>query len=176
MKNWAFAAIIFLLGASMLTPRAHADPTVAPKNPRNGPYQGTGDRDISQSAWQSWQAPVGTVDPERLIPDNSGDSTASGTLPQNHADPFKSDSFQLANNLKDGKPIQIEQSKPIEKIESDTADSTSTPTAVVATAAPKPKSNSRRILIIALISVAFLGYRKFRRANAGPYPPKPNFL
>ena len=170
MKNWAFVAIVFLLSTSILIPLARAEPTVAPKNPQTGPYQGTGERDISQGAWQSWQAPVGTVDPERLIPSDSADSTTSAALPQ-YPGPFKSDSL-MANSLKDGKPIQVEESKPIEKIESETTDSAPAP--VLATVAPKPKSDSKRILMIAIVSVAFLGYRKFRRAN--PNRPKPSFL
>ena len=173
MKNWAFAATTFLLSITVLIPLAHAEPSVAPKNPKTVPFQGTGGRDISESAWESWQAPVGTTDPERLIPSDSTNSTAN-TAVAYHFDSFKSDS--LPNTYKDGKPIQVEQSKPIEKIETVTADSAPQPATVLATAAPKSKSNSKRVLMIAVVSVAFLGYRKFRRANAGPYPPKPSFL
>ena len=175
MNNWAFAATIFLLSASILTPRAHAEPTMTPKNPRNVPFEGTGGRDISESAWQSWQAPVGTIDPERLIPGESTNSTANAASASYHFDSFKSDSFQFGNTVKDGKPIQVEEPKLSEKIESGT-DSPSQTTAVLATPVPKPKSDSKRILMIAIVSVAVLGYRKFRRANTSPHPPKPNFL
>ncbi len=173
MKTWAFAASILFLGTSLSAPLAHAGPTVPPKVQKTLPFQGEGGRDISQSAWQSWQAPVGTVDPERLIPDDSTDSAAE--LPQYHFDSFKSDSFQLASSLKGGKPIQVEESKPVE-IESENSGSAPQSPAVVATAVPKPKSDSKRILMVAIVSVAVLGYRKFRRSHVGPYPPKPSFL
>lgn len=170
MKNRAFVVSVFLLGTFVSTPLAHGDPTIAPKNPRATPYQGNGP-DISQGAWQSWQAPVGTVDPDRLISDDSTNSTAGY-----HFDSIKSDSFQLANaSNKGGKPIQVERTKPIE-IESENTEPVAPPNPVLATATPKPKSDSKRIIMVAVISVAVLGYRKFRRANTSPYPPKPNFL
>ena len=173
MKNSALAATIFLFCISIWTPQAAAALTPPPKNPKSVPFQGAGGRDISESAWQSWQAPVGTTDPERLIPSDSTNSTADAAPAAYHFDSFKSDSFQLANTFQDEKPIQVEESKPIEKIENETD---SQPAAVLATAAPQPKSDSKRILMIAFVSVAVLGYWKFRRANAHPYPPKPGFL
>lgn len=168
MKYWAFAATILLLGISVSTPVALAQPQ--PRAPQTVPFQGAGGRDISQNPWQSWQAPVSTVDPERLISNDLTNSAASA------AAPFKSDAFQLANTFKDGKPIQVEETKPIERIEGGNADSTVQAPAVLATAAPKPKSDSKRIMVIAIVCVAALAYRKFRRANASPHPPKPSFL
>jgi hypothetical protein len=162
MKVWAFTATILLLGISVLIPVARAQPQ--PKPPKTVPFRGSGGRDISQSPWQSWQAPVGTVDPERLISNDPSNSAANAAVP------FKSDSFQAA------KPIQVEEAKPIERIESESPDSTATTPAVLATTAQKPKSDSKRIITIAIICVAALAYRKFRRANASRRPPKPNFL
>jgi len=176
MKTWAIAASILILGTSASTPLAHADPSVQPRAQKTVPFQGAGGRDISQSAWQSWQAPVGTVDPERLIPSDSTDSTATAAGQQYHFDSFKGGSFQLASGVKEGKPIQVEESKSIEAVENQSDNSAPKPAAVVATAAPKPKNDSHRVLMIAFISVAVLGYRKFRRANASQHPPKPNFL
>ncbi len=168
MKYWDVAATVFLLGLSVFTPVAHAQPQ--PRSPKTVPFQGVGGRDISQSPWQNWDAPVSTVDPERLIQNDSSNSAAGAAVP------LKSDSLPLANVFKDGKPIQVEETKPIERIEIGNADSSAQAPAVVATAAPKPKSNSKRILIVAIVCVAALAYRKFRRANARPYPPKPSFL
>ena len=164
MKIRAFAAIVFLVGTYISTSDLHAEPTVQPKNPKRVPYQDNSGPDISQNAWQNWQAPVATIDPDRLISDDSTGTTAVAGI--------KSGLFQVAN----GKPVEVEASKPNENTESSSTDSAVKPAPMLATAAPKPKSDSKRIIMIAVISVAVLGYRKFRRANAGPYPRKPNFL
>ena len=167
MKIWAIAAIVLLIGMETFTPAAHAEPRVQSNNPKRVPFQDNSGPDISENAWQNWQAPVATVDPDRLISDNStnlNNATASAEL--------KSGAFQVA----EGKPIQVEATKPIEKIESASTENPDKPAPMLATVAPKPKSDSKRIIVIAVISVAVLGYRKFRRASANPYPPKPNFL
>ncbi len=114
MKYRAIAATVLLLSTSIFAPVAHAQPQ--PQFPQKS-WRRAGGRDISQSPWQSWQAPVSTVDPERLIQNDSSNSAASA------AALFKSDAVPLANAFKDGKPIQMEATKPIESIESANADS-----------------------------------------------------
>ena len=166
MKNWALVATVFVLGTFILTPLAHSEPRMSPRT-KALPFQGSGGRDISEDGWQNWQAPVGTVDPEQLISDDSTNSTVDASLPKIH-----SGSFQVAG----GKPIQIEASKPIEMVANGNNPAIDRPAPVLVTATPKPKSDSKRIILVAVISVAVLSYRKFRRANATPYPPKPNFL
>jgi len=171
MKNWAFAITIFLIGGFVVTSAVRAAPP-PPRYPKTMPFEGAGDRDISENAWRSWQAPVGTVDPSRLIPDNSTDSAASNGFSLN-----ASDSFQPAKSFEQGKPIEVEQTKPIERFEPENTgltDHRSPP--LLATTSPKSKSDSKRIIMVAAISVAVLAYRKFRRAHASRYPPKPNFL
>jgi hypothetical protein len=163
MKNWAFAITIFLVGAFMVTSAVQAAPP-PPRYPKTTPFQGSGGRDISENAWQNWQAPVGTVDPSRLIANNSADTTASNGFPLN-----ASDSFQLAKSFDQEKPIQVEQSKPIDRFDHQSAP-------LLATTSPKTNGDSKRIVMVAAVSVAVLAYRKFRRARAGRYPPKPNFL
>ena len=159
-------AIVFVLGTFILTPFAHGEPRMSPRT-KTLPFQGSGGRDISEDGWQSWQAPVGTVDPEQLISDDSTNSTADASLPKIH-----SGSFQVAS----GKPIQIEASKPIEMVGNGNKAAIDRPVPVLATARTKPESDSKRIILVAVISVAVLSYRKFRRVNATPRPPKPNFL
>ena len=142
-----------------------------PRYPQTTPFQGSGGRDISQNVWQNWQAPVGTVDPSRLIPNNSADSAASNGFSLN-----ASDSFQTAKSYDQEKPIQVEQTKPIERSEPENSGLTDPQSApLLATTSPKT-SDSKRIVMVAAISVAVLAYRKFRRAHTGRYPPKPNFL
>jgi hypothetical protein len=174
MKNRALTITIFLLGTFTLIPITRAD-SLAPKNPRTLPFSPPG-RDISQSTWQSWQAPVGTVDPSRLIPNDSTESMAASGLPQNQFNSLKFDSFQSAKSFEKGTPIEVEQTKPIEKFETENPAPVNQSTPALATAVPKTNSDSKRIVMVALISVAVLAYRKFRRAHAGRYPPKPNFL
>jgi len=176
MKNRAFAITVFLLTAFVVTSITHAD-SLQPKNNRSLPFQGAGGRDISESAWQNWQAPVGTVDPNRLIPTDSTDFSASNGLPQNQLASLKSDSLELPKAFKAGTPIEVEQTKPIERFEpvkAGSAEYQSVP--LLATTTPKTKSDSKRIIMVAAISVGVLAYRKFRRAHAGRYPPKPSFL
>jgi hypothetical protein len=171
MNNRAFAITIFLVGAVIITSAVRAAPP-APRYPKTMPFQGAGGRDISENAWQNWQAPVGTVDPSKLIPENSADSAASNGISLS-----ASDSFQLAKSFDQGKPIQVEQIKPSEKFETENTgltDHQSVP--LLGTTSPKTKSDSKRIVMVAAISVAVLAYRKFRRAQAGRHPPKPNFL
>jgi hypothetical protein len=175
MRNRAIAAAIFLLGILVFVSIAHSQP-LQPKNDKTPPFQGAGGRDVSQSIWQSWQAPVGTVDPDRLIPNESTGSKTVDAFPQYHSDSLKSESYQLANAFNGGTPIQVEEAKSIEKMETGNADSAVQSAPALATAGPKAKSNSRWIVLVACLSVGVLAYRKFRRANAGPYPPKPNFL
>ena len=162
MKNRALVAVGFILGVFILTPCARGEL----RNPKALPFQGSSGRDISEEGWRSWQAPVGTVDPEQLISNDSTNSTVGASLPKIH-----SGAFQVAG----GKPIQIEASKPIEMVADGNNAAIDRPAPVLATATPKPKSDSKRIILVAVISVAVLSYRKFRRASS-PYPPKPNFL
>ena len=175
MKNRALAVTIFLVGAFLVTFAVRADPP-PPRYPNTMPFQGAGGRDISQSAWQSWQAPVGTVDPSRLIPNDSPESMTASGLPQNQFDSLKFDPFQSAKSFDKGTPIEVEQAKPIEKFETENSAPMNQSTPTLATAAPKTRSDSKRIITVAVISVLALAYRKFRRAHAGRYPPKPNFL
>jgi len=169
MKNRAFAITMVVVGVCFASRLVWADATLQPKNPKNAPFEGSGGRDISQNPLESWQAPVGTVDPSRLMP---AESMSSNGISPNGLGATKSDSVQLAKAFTPGTPIQIEQSQTIPKAEN----ANSTPAEVIATATPKGKSNSKRIITIGLICVAILAYRKFRRAHAGRYPPKPNFL
>src|SRR5947208_2114723 len=105
MKNRALTITIFLLGTFTIIPLTRAD-SLAPKNPRTLPFSPAG-RDISQSEWQGWQAPVGTVDPSRLIPNDLVDCPASNGFPLNASGSLKGDSFQLAKSFEQGKPIQM---------------------------------------------------------------------
>lgn len=173
MKNRAFAAIIFLLGAFVFISSAQGEPRLQGKNPSMVPFPGTAGQDMSQGGWQNWQAPVGTVDPDRLISSDSTVSTMAGVSPA-HSDSIQSDS-RLADAFRDGTPIQVEKPKLVETT-TESARSAGQPAAALANAAPKAKSDSKRIVLIACISLAVLAYRKFRRANARPYPRKPSFL
>jgi hypothetical protein len=170
MKNWAFAISVFLVGTSMVTSAVRAEPP-PPRYPKTTPSLGAGGRDISENAWQTWQAPVGTVDPSRLIPNNSADTTASNGFSLNASD------SQLTKSFDQGKPIQVEQIKPTESFVPENTGLTDHRSApLLAATSPKTKSDSKRIVMVAAISVAVLAYRKFRGAHTGRYPPKPNFL
>jgi len=104
-----------------------------------------------------WKAPTATVDPGSLIPD---DSTNSRPL---------LGSFKLTNVFKGG---PMENAKPIEMVQPHLEASIyDQPVPAVA----PPQHGTHRVAIIALISVALLAFRKFRRPNNG-VPPKPNFL
>ena len=171
MKNRAFAITVFLLGTFIVVTMTRADSSLAPRNPGTLPFSPAG-RDITQSAWESWQAPVGTVDPSRLIPNSSADAVASNGFSLN-----ASDSFPLAKSFDQEKPIQVEQAKLIERSVSENTELTAHRSApLLASTSPKTKSDSKRIVMVAAISVAVLAYRKFRRVQVGRYPPKPNFL
>jgi hypothetical protein len=172
MRNRAIAAAIFLLGTFVFVSLAHSD-SLQPNNEKTLPFQGAGGRDVSQSSWQSGQAPVGTVNLDPLSPNDSDDSKRTDAVPQFHSDSIKSESYQLADAFNGGTPIQEEEAKPIEKIEK--ADSVIQPAPALASAAPKAKSNWK-LLTGAALCFAVLAYRKFRRAKARPYPPKPRFL
>jgi len=174
MKNRALAATLTLIGTFVFSSPAPAEQTLPPKIPPTLPFQGAGGRDVSENAWQGWQAPVGTVDPDRLVSSDSTDSTSQGQS-QSHFDSLKSDSLQPAKSFDDAKPIQVEASKPIEKVDRMDAEPGNQPAPVLATAAPKTKSDSK-LIVGAVLCFAILAYRKFRRAKAGPHPPKPNFL
>ncbi len=165
------AILITFLGIAILPQVAQADLSVAPNRPINKPYQDLVGRDISQNGWSGWQTPVGTVDPGRLIP--SDDSSNSVKILTGSLASPKSNSFELTGTFDQGKAIHIEKTKPIEEIEPKTADTAVNPVPVpIAVAAPR--SDSRRIMLIAAGSVALLAFRKFRRTSN--IPKKPNFL
>ena len=164
------------LGAFIVTtfgqvPCARAGTPVEGKKPI--PFQGDAGRDVSQDAWSSWQAPVETVDPSRLL--DSTESTNTDAAPGLHFGSLGSNSYQLADAFTGRTRAQVVDTKPIERLETSTGRTSPVPAApVLATTAPK--NGSKRIMLIAGASVAILAYRKFRRTNARPYPPKPNFL
>jgi len=168
MKNRAFALTIVIVGVCFASELVWAD-ALQPKNTQKAPYTGSGGRDISQNPWQSWQAPVGTTDPSRLIP---AESTESNGISPNELVAPKPESVQLAKSFAQGTPIEVEQSTPI----GSPAKQNSAPAEVLATATPKAAGNSKRGLAIGAICLALLGYRKFRRSHADRRPPKPNFL
>jgi len=174
MKNRALAAILILTGTFVLSSLALAEPSLQPKIPPTLPFQGVGGRDVSENAWQGWQAPVSTVDPDQLISSDSTDSTTKAQ-PQYHFDALKSDSLELAKSSTEGKPIQVEASKPIEKVDLMNTEPANHSTPLVATATPKTRSDWK-LLVGAALCFAVLAYRKFRRTKVGPHPPKPNFL
>jgi hypothetical protein len=169
LKYRATALLVGFLGFSSLTRTAHAEPSVTGNKPVNKPYQDLVGRDVSQNGWSSWQAPVGTVDPSRLIPsDDSSNSTEILVAP---VDPHNSNSFELSDTL--GKTTTIEETKPIERVESSATDADDDqPTAPMAAAAPK--SESKRVMVIGGGCVALLAFRKFRRPSN--VPKKPSFL
>lgn len=176
MKNRAFAIAIFLLGTFIVISTAQADPP-PPRYPKTMPFQGSGGRDISENAWQNWQAPVGTMDPSRLIPDGSTNLMAADGLPLQASDPSKAVSLDVTKFASEGKPIQVAQTKPIEMSETEhTSQTDASHVPVLASAVQKPKNDSKRIITIAALSVAILAYRKFRRAHSKSHPPKPSFL
>jgi hypothetical protein len=174
LSNRNFSVTMCLIATCTFTLLAHAAPTVAPKNPKVTPYQGDGP-DVSQNVWQNWQAPVSTVDPSRLISSDPADSTHE-RLPKLGFDYGGSNSLKVAHLSSGGRPIEVETTKPIESVESEKTETPGPTTPVLATAAPRPKSGSKRVIVLAICAVAFVAYRKFRRASARPYPPKPNFL
>lgn len=177
MKNRASAVIVFLLGTFIITPALWAGPP-PPRMPKTLPFQGAvGGRDISESAWPNWQSPVGTVDPGRLIPDDTTNFMGGDGLELSPSGPFKAVSLPMTKSVSGGTPIQVEPTKPIEQLETEHPSLANQPPApMLATAAPKAKSDSKRIITVAVISVVILAYRKFRRANAKSHPPKPSFL
>jgi len=169
MKNRAFAITLVVVGISSASSLVWADVTLQSRNQKSVPFQGSGGRDISQNPWQSWQAPVSTTDPSRLIP---AESTVSNGISPSEFGATKSDSVQLAKSFAPGTPIQIEDSQTTEKAEN----ANPVPVNALATAVPEEKSDSKRIFTIGLVCVAILAYRKFRRGHASRYPSKPNFL
>lgn len=167
MKHWHFVVTVLLLGTSTST-------LLAQKNDKLPAYQEKGTRDVSENAWSSWGAPVSTIDPSQLLSSDSTDSTVSNGVVGARSGPVNGSSIQLSS-LTDGKPVRVEKSKPIQEVETGNTSMADVQPAPVVGTVPT-KSGSNRILLIAGISVAVLAYRKFRRANAGPYPSKPSFL
>ena len=176
MKYRAFVATIFLLEISTPALLAQGSPPMSARNSaRSSAYQEKGSRDVSQNAWSSWEAPVSTVDPGQLISSDSADLTASNGLAEPPLTSLKGDSFHFASSLNDGAPVHAEKTKSIQEVETSASSPAVAPSPSVQ-AVVAPNRGSKRILLIALACVAVLAYRKFRRANAGPYPRKPSFL
>jgi len=174
MKYWHFVATVFLLEAST-SPLLAGSPVMPAKSASLPAYQEKGGRDVSQNAWSSWDAPVSTVDPSQLVSSDSADLTASNGVSGLHLSSQKAGLFQFASAFNEAKPVHVEKSKPIQEIEPGNTTAADIQPAA-ATVVVAPKSGSNHILLIAVISVAVLAYRKFRRTNAGPYPRKPSFL
>jgi len=176
MKHRAALFATVFVGVSFATFVSHAG--LPPEGPRAFPgskqYQNPMGQDISQNGWQSWQAPAATVNPEGLIPsDDSSALTARSSVAVNPAGPVRTDAAQLDklfNQCESGP----ETSKPIEKIESSNPRATLDEPAAPA-AAPKAHE-TKRVILIAGLSVAVLAVRKFRRLLAGPAVQKPSFL
>lgn len=140
--------------------RASADsPTVAPGAKRGNPDL------LGPLAGGEWKAPIATVNPGVLIPDD-----ASGSGP-----PFKSsfgaNAFPSANSPHSGSS-QVAAAKPIEMVELHRDSPLSDEPVAVA---PAPKSETKRVVTVALAALTLLAFRKFRRRNTG-MPPKPSFL
>ena len=120
-----------------------------------------------------WDAPAATVNPGFLIPNDSANPDPSDEFTEHHFEStFGRDSFLLADAFKSN-VMQVENVKPIEKIEARSEDSLYDQPAVVA---PPRKSETKRIFLIAIASVTILAFRKFRRTAAGMPSQKPSFL
>jgi hypothetical protein len=167
MKNRVILLAVALFGIQAATQTALASPPAPPVSnwgARNPGFLGP------RLGGDLWKAPVATVNPSSLIPDDSADShSLDGFTAPHFESSFGRDSFQLANAFNGN---NSEGAKPIEKVEvrSDDSPYDHPATAVVA----PPKSENKRIAIIALGSVALLAFRKFRRT--GMPPRKPSFL
>jgi hypothetical protein len=159
MKHRVILSLVVFLGFCAF---AQVRGQVAAKNPVVKPFQDTG-RDVSQDGWSGWQAPVGTVDPSRMM-SSDGVSNASAHF----------DSVKLASTLDHGKTVQMEKTKSIEEVAATTTttDTVVEEPAVIATAAPK--GGTRKILWVGVACVAFLAFRMFRRS--GNLPKKPRYL
>jgi hypothetical protein len=115
-----------------------------------------------------WKAPVATVNPEVLIPDDS-----SGSRPgvSGFKSAFGANAFPSADSSHSG-DSQFAAAKPIEKVEMHHVDALFDQPVI---AAPAPRSGTKRVAIVAVAIMALLAYRKFRRPKNG-MPPKPSFL
>lgn len=175
MKHRA-VLLVFLFGINFAALQARAGYTPPNSGPvKNNPFQNlTGGRDVATTEWQSWQAPgAGPVDPNRLVPGDG--STNSGSLKvfsESRLDSLFGTSPSLPAKSLHGGDAKVEIVKPIEKV----APRTESPTY---NAQPIPvvprKSDTKRIVLIALVCVGILAYRKFRRPSTVPWK-KPSFL
>jgi hypothetical protein len=129
--------------------------------------------DITADAWKSWQPPLATTDPSRLMPnDDSSETKLPDELSGHHSGSIGSDSYPLAIAFGQNVAAQHEGAKRIELVEPSSANAPeNAPTPRPAAA---PKTEARRILWISVASAGLLAFRKFRRPNPGV--PKPSFL
>ena len=170
MKNWAIFLIVILLGFRVAIQAARAAlpmPGAPPSREHDPDILGP------RLGGESWNAPAATVNPGVLIPEDSDNSGSLNEFTEHHFEStFGRDSFQLADTFKSD-VTEVENVKPIEKIEARSEDPLYDQPATVM---PPHKSETKRIFLIALASVAFLAFRKFRRPQAGMPRRKPNFL
>jgi len=146
--------LIVFMGFLALAQMVSAEPTVAPQQPVDKPFQDLGGPDISQS---SWQTPAAAM---------------RGNLTSNSTASVHIDSTKLAATLDGGKPVQMEKTRSIE-VEATATDSvTEQPPAMMAAA--KPKGGSKKIVLIGGGCLALLAFRIFRRPSN--IPKKPRFL
>jgi len=170
MNNRAIFLIVVLLGLRVAIQAARAALPMpgAPSNREHNPNL-LGPR----LGGESWNTPVATVNPGVLIPEDSDGSGSLNEFTEHHFEStFGRDSFQLADTFKSD-ATEVENVKPIEKIEARSEDPLSDQ---LTTVMPSHKSETKRIFLIALASVAFLAFRKFRQPQAGMPRRKPNFL
>ena len=168
MKHRVISITVVLVGICFGTPMAHARPDSF--LPQSGTKSGNPDL-LSPLSGEQWKTPVATVNPEVLIPDDSTNARPGGLFDSHSKSSFGANAFPSANAARAGNS-QVEASKPIEKIEAHNDDALSDPPVA---AAPIPRSDSKRVVIVAIASVALLAFRKFRRPKAA-LPPKPSFL
>jgi hypothetical protein len=166
MKHRVILATVVLVGICAInqnqTAHARPDPLVPPP----GAKAGNPDM-LGPLANDQWKAPVATVNPEVLIPDDSTNAKASGLIDPYFKSSFGANAFATRTG---SSPLEV--TKPIEKIEThDEGALSDQPVAAVAA----PRSDSKRVMMIALASIALLAFRKLRRPKTAT-PPKPSFL
>jgi len=170
MKNRVILLVIVFLGIRVATQAARAaNPVLGAPASRKEPGQNfLGPR----LGGDLWEAPAATVNPDFLIPDDSAIPVLSDEFTGHHFETtFGRDSFLLADAFKSD-VMQVENVKPMEKIEVRSEDSLYDQPAAVA---PPRRGETKRILLIALAGLAILVFRKFRAQGSVPRQ-KPSFL
>jgi hypothetical protein len=166
MKYRAFILITVLFGGNF-TPLAVRADFGALANDGRLISQG---KDVSAAPWKSTDA--GNL--YNLAPrDDSTNSITLKGFSECHLDSLFGTNSSLAGGSLHGANMKVEITKPIEKVEPRNENPAFDPQPVPI--APR-KSDGRRVLLIALSSVAILAYRKLRRPHTRGPSQKPSFL